>query len=74
MALKPGTAEHEDGREERADLPRCRFCNEPVVKWAWKCGNCGSGIATPYQWGPRMAIIAVFCGLYLWGIVKYFGY
>jgi len=55
-------------------LPRCRFCNHPVSKRAWRCGNCGSSIPTPYQWGPRLAIISVLGGLYLWSIVKYFGY
>jgi hypothetical protein len=45
-----------------------------VRKWAWRCGSCESGIATPYQWGPRMAIIAVIGAVYLWSIVKYFGY
>lgn len=52
----------------------CRFCGEPVKARAWRCGNCGSGYATPYQWGCRLAIIVVLGGLYLWSIVKYFGY
>ena len=57
-----------------AALPRCRFCGHPVRKWAWRCGHCESGIATPYQWGPRMAIIGLIGAVYLWSIVKYFGY
>ena len=53
---------------------RCRFCYQPVKVLAWRCGECGSGFATPFQWGPRLAIIIVLGGLYLWSIVKFFGY
>jgi hypothetical protein len=60
--------------DDHAALPLCRFCEQPVKKWAWRCGHCGSGIATAYQWGPRVAVIAFFGAIYLWVIVKYFGY
>ena len=47
----------------KANATTCSQCGHTVSPSASKCENCGSKLATPNQWVPRLLILAIFIGL-----------